>query len=710
MKKKLILLLLLQITSQIHAQESENLELNETVVETTRIPEIVKNSSSSVIVVSKETIESLAMSNPDMSVILGLAVPSIGLSSNTTSNRSQTMRGRQMLIMIDGIPQSTPLRNTDRDIRSISPFAIERIEVIEGASSLYGSGAIGGVVNFVTKKNNTDRLFNGETSIGITDARFKQGDHAFGYKLNQQFYGKVNKFDYLVNGGIVTTGRGVDGERKFISPRYGLSDVMAKSIMAKVGYNFSTNTRIEAMYNYFSSEQDTDLIAAEGKYLQSPRIGIVGEKDVRAVNEGTRYNHNAYVKFISKDIFKNTNLDLSLYTQNLYTIFDYRANNPRSPRWEETGGQAAIKAEKYGARLNFLSALNLSKDIKMSVLYGGDFMLDETSQPLVDGRLWVPKLKAYNSAVFLQTVTNFYHKFSLKAGVRYDNILVKVPNYKTIPTRANQEWVSIEGGNLSYEKPTFNTLLQYHVAKEFNPYVSFSQGFAIFDLGRVLRTANADVVSKIETDPVATTNYEVGFTSKIAKKINLKFAYYWSHSKLGSDLAAGDDGFWKVVRNPQLIQGLEVQADTKINKYVFVGGSYSYLEGKLKSEGSSTYDDYMSGLSIPAPKLTLFTTITPVDNFTVNLMYTHTQERNRFHPVLNNSGNLVYKEGEGKVSPIDLFNLSSNYKMNNMRISLGIENLFNKTYYTSSSMLMARNNEYARGNGRYYTLGFTVNY
>lgn len=710
MKKKLILLLLLQITSQIHAQESENLELNETVVETTRIPEIVKNSSSSVIVVSKETIESLAMSNPDMSVILGLAVPSIGLSSNTTSNRSQTMRGRQMLIMIDGIPQSTPLRNTDRDIRSISPFAIERIEVIEGASSLYGSGAIGGVVNFVTKKNNTDRLFNGETSIGITDARFKQGDHAFGYKLNQQFYGKVNKFDYLVNGGIVTTGRGVDGEGKFISPRYGLSDVMTKSIMAKIGYNFSTKTRIEAMYNYFSSEQDTDLIAAEGKYLESPRIGIVGEKDPRAVNEGTRYNHNSYIKFISKDIFKNTNLDLSLYTQNLYTIFDYRANNPRSPRWEETGGQAAIKADKYGARLNFLSALNLSKDIKMSVLYGGDFMLDETSQPLVDGRLWVPKLKAYNSAVFLQTVTNFYHKFSLKAGVRYDNILVKVPNYKTIPTRANQEWVSIEGGNLSYDKPTFNTLLQYHVAKEFNPYVSFSQGFAIFDLGRVLRTANADVVSKIETDPVATDNYEVGFTSRIAKKINLKFAYYWSHSKLGSDLAAGDDGFWKVVRNPQLIQGLEVQVDTKINKYIFVGGSYSYLEGKLKTEGSSTYDDYMSGLSIPAPKLTLFTTIIPVDNFTVNLMYTHTQERNRFHPALNNSGDLVYKEGEGKVSPIDLFNLSSNYKMKNMRISLGIENLFNKTYYTSSSMLMARNNEYARGNGRYYTLGFTVNY
>ncbi|WP_413533236.1 TonB-dependent receptor [Empedobacter brevis] len=710
MKKKIILLLLLQIASQTYAQESEDLQLDEVVVETTRIPEIVKNSSSSVIIVPKETIESLAMSNPDMSVILGLAVPSIGLSSNTTSNRSQTMRGRPMLIMIDGIPQSTPLRTTDRDIRSISPFVIERIEVIEGASSLYGSGAIGGIVNFVTKKNKTDKVFNGETSLGITDARFKQGDHAFGYKLNQQFYGKVKKFDYLVNGSIVTTGRGIDGKGEFISPRYGLSDVMTKNVMAKLGYNFSEKTRIEAMYNYFSSEQDTDLIAAGGKYLESPRIGVIGKQDPEAVNEGTRYNHNAYIKFISKDIFKNTNLDLSLYTQNLYTIFDYRANDPKTPRWEETGGQSAVKAKKYGARLNFLSSINLSNDIKMSVLYGGDFMLDETSQPLVDGRLWVPELKAYNSAAFLQTVTNFSNKFSLKAGVRYDNILVKVPDYKTIPTKANQEWLSIKGGNLRYDKPTFNTSLQYYIVKEFNPYVSFSQAFAIFDLGRVLRSANADVVSKIETDPVATTNYEVGFVSKIANKVNLKFAYYWSHSKLGSDLAIGDDGFWKVVRNPQLIQGLEIQADTKINKNIFVGGSYSYLEGKLKPDGSSKYDDYMSGLSIPAPKLSLFTTVMPVNNFTVNLLYTHTQKRDRFQPTLNKSGNYVYNGGEGKVSPIDLFNLSSNYKMKNMTISLGIENLFNKAYYTSSSMLMARDDEYARGNGRYFTLGFTVNY
>ncbi|WP_313375471.1 TonB-dependent receptor [Chishuiella sp.] len=706
MKKKIILVCLLHAALQnAYAQQKDDVELNETLIETTRIPEIKKNSSSSVIIVSKKTIESLALANPDMSVILGLAVPSIGLSSNTTSNRSQTMRGRQMLIMIDGIPQSTPLRSTDRDIRSISPYAIERIEVIEGASSLYGAGAVGGIVNFVTKKAHTDKAFNGETSIALSDHRFKQGDHASGYKINQQFYGKIKKFDYLVNAGILTSGRGIDGNEQIISPRYGLSDVSQKNILAKIGYDFSENTRLEAMYNYYSSEQDTDLLASGGKYLESPRVGVLGTQDPAAVNEGTKYNHNAYLKLTSKNIYKNTNLDASVYTQSLYTIFDYRANSTKSPRWEETGGQATIKAQKFGGRLNLISTIDISNDIKTTVLYGGDYMLDETSQPLVDGRLWVPKLKAYNTAGFIQTVTNIYGKLNFKAGFRYDNILVKVPDYHTIPNKKDQVWPFVKGGNLNYSKPTFNSSLQYYAAKEFNPYVSFSQGFAIYDLGRVLRTANEDVVSKIQTDPVATNNYEVGFTSRLFNKVNFKGAYYWSQSKLGSDLVAGDDGFWKVVRNPQLIHGFELQADSQINKYVFLGASYSQLEGKLKSDGSSSYDQYMSGLSIPAPKLTLYTTLTPLKDFGINVMYTHTSSRDRFTPVNN-----VYAEGEGKVSPIDLFNLSANYRLKNTRLSLGIENLFNKTYYTSSSMIMARDAEYARGNGRYYTLGFTVSY
>lgn len=684
--------------------------LEEIVLITTRLPEVKNQSASSVVIIDQKRIESLAQINPDMSHILGLAVPSIGLSSNTTSNRSQSIRGRQMLVLIDGIPQSTPLRNTDRDIRSISPYAIERIEVIEGASALYGSGAVGGIVNFITKKNTTNNVFNGQTTIGLTDSKPFKEDKGRGYKVNQQFYGKYKKLDYLVNGGLVKTGRSIDGEGEVISPRYGLGDVNTLNLLAKIGYDISDRTRIEGMYNFYQSRQDTELITQGGKYLESPAIGILGKKNSAAENEGTKYNHNGYLKLTTKDIYANTDLEVSVFGQRLYTLFDYRENNPKKPRWQETGGQATIKAEKLGARLSLLSKYNFTDDIRTTFLYGGDFLFDKTSQPLVDGRFWVPELKAYNSAAYLQTHTKLYEQFILKVGIRYDNISVDVPDYKTIPLRKGVPAVAVEGGNLSYNKTSFNASLAYNVINEFSPFASFSQGFSIFDLGRVLRDAKSDVVSKIETDPVSTNNYEIGVNSKIANNWNIRASYFWTVSKLGSDLEAGEGGFWKVVRSPQRIKGFEIVVDGKLTDYINLGGSYSNFEGKLKSEDTGKYDKYMSGLSIAAPKMSLYTTVKPLENLNVSLYYTHTGKRNRFEPSTNAKGKLIYKEGEGKVSPIDLFNIAASLKVSKVNFVLGIENLFNKSYYTSTSMLVARDAEYARGNGRYYSLSATFSY
>lgn len=58
----------------------------------------------------------------DITSILQYTVPSLGPSAGQTSNTGQTLRGRQVLVLIDGVPQSTPLRNGGRDIRVIDPL------------------------------------------------------------------------------------------------------------------------------------------------------------------------------------------------------------------------------------------------------------------------------------------------------------------------------------------------------------------------------------------------------------------------------------------------------------------------------------------------------------------------------------------------------------------------------------------------------------
>lgn len=139
----------------------------------------------------------------------------------------------------------------------------------------------------------------------------------------------------------------------------------------------------------------------------------------------------------------------------------------------------------------------------------------KTAQPLIDGRLWVPWLTSYNHAPFVQTKTTLWQWLNVKVGGRYDFIRVKVPDYQVLRNRLSDPVVDVKGGNLDYDNFSFNAGISFNKYKVFQPFIAFSQGFSIFDLGRTLRAAKADVLSKISTEPVKTDNYEVGAYSNI---------------------------------------------------------------------------------------------------------------------------------------------------------------------------------------------------
>ena len=82
---------------------------------------------------------------------IGKLVPGLDLAPEGRSNYGQNMRGRNVLVMIDGVSQNSS-RGLSRQFDSISPFNVERVEVLSGASALYGGGATGGIINIVTKK------------------------------------------------------------------------------------------------------------------------------------------------------------------------------------------------------------------------------------------------------------------------------------------------------------------------------------------------------------------------------------------------------------------------------------------------------------------------------------------------------------------------------------------------------------------------------
>ena len=710
--KKLILPIMVLCATMSMAQndpldsKKDTVSLEEVVITANRIKEKKTDAVANVTIIDQKKLQQFIKIAPDMSHLIGMIEPAMSLSTNTTNNRYQNLRGRSILVLIDGIPQSTPLRATDRDIRSIDPAAVERIEIVKGATSIYGNGAIGGMMNIVTKKSPKNVIFGGQTTIGASARDSFKENRGFGYRFNQQFYGNYKGFSYLVDAAMNQTGSAIDGTGEYISPRYGLGDVRTYNGLVKLGYQFDDDNKVEAMYNFYQSLQNTPLVASGGKYLERPRIGVYDTKDPAAQDEGMRYNHNAYIKFNSNNIFKRTDLELSAFTQHQYAIFDYRKHNARSPRWESSSGQATVKGEKYGIRTQLTSKFLFSENVFTQLLYGADVLIDKTSQPLVDGRYWMPELTSYNSAPFLQTKTTFFQYYVLKAGLRYDYIDVSVPNYEVLRLRNTDPRVYVKGGDLTYNNLSPNIGIAYNQFKYFQPFISYSQGFSIFDLGRTLRAAKADVLSKINTEPVKTENYEAGAYAELSKYVHLSGSYFYTYSKLGSDLKSVS-GFWVVDRTPQKVYGFEVNADIFPTKWLTLGGSFISFEGKKKSTEDGDWDGYMSGTSIPAPKATAYIRVTPTEYSYLQVNYLHTGSRDRFSP--DNRG--VYTEGEGIVYPIDLFSLSAGYTFNkSFSLALGIENLTDKVYYTPASMLVARDAEYARGNGRYFNLSLTYRY
>ena len=83
-------------------------------------------------------------------------MPGFAPSLKKLTGRGETLRGRNPLYAINGVPQHTALRDGERDGHTIDLDFVDRIEVIHGANAIQGIGATGGVVNMVTKSPSRD--------------------------------------------------------------------------------------------------------------------------------------------------------------------------------------------------------------------------------------------------------------------------------------------------------------------------------------------------------------------------------------------------------------------------------------------------------------------------------------------------------------------------------------------------------------------------
>ncbi|WP_353718957.1 TonB-dependent receptor [Dyadobacter sp. 676] len=680
-------------TTVVEVKLEENTsQLDEVIVSASRRVESLAETPSSVTVISPKEIDALSTISPNIANIVGYAVPGLGSSTNQTGNYGQTLRGRNLLVLIDGIPQSTPLRAGGRDIRSIDPSVIERVEVIKGATAIYGNGADGGLINYITKVPRGARKIGGYSQAGLTGNT--KGDSTIGYRFSQQLFGKLNKFDYVVSGMYEKTGVYRDAEGQVISPEYGLGETKIYNAFTKMGYDFTESQRLELMYNYYSSNQHSAFVLKNGVFGKSPAIGVLGKRV--GIDEGTRHNHNLNLQYTNKEIVGRTSLTANVYLQDFWTVYSNSASFYGS-------GQSEIVSNKKGLRVNLNTPLQFSSKISGDITYGFDLLNDQTAQSLVDGRVWVPNIDMRNLAPYAQISTQWFNHLNVKAGARAENIRIQIDDYNTLATGPDGAGsIAVKGGILDYNALVFNAGARYSKFRYFNPFVSYSQSFSIFDLGRVLRAARESTISKLETKPIIVDNYEGGFSSQLGK-LSFTAAYYYSTSKLGSNLLEVD-GVYIAERMPERVWGYEIQMDYRVYGGLTVGGNYAYVEGKGDKDQDGNFsgpkDTYLNSNRITPPKITAYAKFNH-KGLNVDLNWMYVGSRDRFKP--NEKG--VYALGEAPIESFNLWNLAAAYKVTRQfRLSLGIENLLNTAYYPTIAQFYGNDANYTRGNGRRFNL------
>jgi outer membrane receptor for ferrienterochelin and colicins len=221
------------------------LEVETTVVSGSRQQELRENLNTKVDVVTRQDIqdsgyESVGEVLKEIPGVVTRRGSDTGTSSGAAGEQIQGIGSRQSLVLLDGFPVTNArgIKSGTINLDRQSTARIEQIEVVKGAASaLYGSDAIGGVVNLVSREPRKPLEFSARTSggnFGVLDTGI---DFGFKRKGFSGFIGgerhKNNGFD-LTPTTIDTTGAGFHRYDFFSKLKYQFSDKFSISSLADV--------------------------------------------------------------------------------------------------------------------------------------------------------------------------------------------------------------------------------------------------------------------------------------------------------------------------------------------------------------------------------------------------------------------------------------------------------------------------------------------
>lgn len=212
---------------------------DEIVVTATRFEQPLRQTLSSTTVITEQDIRNSQA--PDVPTILrdvaGVEVSQSGGLGKTTNLYLRGTNSTQVLVLIDGVRVNSATMGTTA-LDQLMLDQIERIEVVRGnVSSLYGSEAIGGVVQIFTKRGRGAPAFNASAGLGSQGTR----------RMSVGVSGAKDGNDYSVQASAFNTD-GVSAVNPGIYPKANpdRDGYRNSSLSANLGHAFNEDHRIRA--------------------------------------------------------------------------------------------------------------------------------------------------------------------------------------------------------------------------------------------------------------------------------------------------------------------------------------------------------------------------------------------------------------------------------------------------------------------------------
>ncbi len=636
----------------------------------------------------------------------------MGPPTQSASTRTQSIRGRQPFISVDGVPLNSNRRDF-QGLRSIDPSAIERIEVVRGPTAVFGSDATGGVINIITREAARERI-TGRTSISL-GPRLSLSDlsESFGGGISQSLSGDLGSVDYAFTASFEGTGNAFDAGNDLIpiGRSQGLDNLETLNLFGKVGVDITEDQRLQVSANYFDDKQNvptlSDPSVNETPQRETARALDTGDLELDELpgREETvvnlKYSHDDLLgsQFSLQGFFQES-LTRTIPRDNRDTIF-------------QSVSRTEIDSEKLGLRLEVETPLFENANL----FWGADYVEESVENPIdifnaaafdesggtdfnkVDEEFFAPSYDLNTLGLFGQLQWDATQKLSLSGGVRFERFEVFADSYNVLGdialTRAGNAVENVEGGDIDFDDVVFNVGAVYDLTEELSLFANFAQGFSAPDFGRALRIPPRGAGSVSEfvnvTEPVVVDNYELGVRGNW-DQVQFSLAGFFTYSDLGENVRQSDEGpFLELERSPTRTYGLEASLDYQPSQDWQVGTTVTWVEGDSNPEGNDEGFVALSTREVQPWKITAY-----VDNQTLPTW------RNRLQLLAVGGRDRAFDDGvdDRDIDGYITLDYISQLDVGPGTLQLGIQNLLDNQYFPVDSQLQSENSRNAAALGR----------